>query len=125
MWIFKYCRKSIDGIKVKAPYALTTPDIISLNTSLYEMLLNGATHAAFEASSHGLDQGRLSGVSIDYAVLTSFSHDHLDYHRNMKSYFNSKMYLFKKLIKKNSKIITDEENEEFNAIKNIADKCLH
>ena len=89
--------KSIDGVKVKDPYALTTPDIISLNTSLYEMLLNGATHAAFEASSHGLDQGRLSGVSVDYAVLTSFSQDHLDYHKSIESYAKAKSILFKYL----------------------------
>ena len=40
----------------------------------------------------------------------------------MKSYFNAKMYLFKNLLKKNSKIITDEENKEFRIIKKIANK---
>jgi len=64
-----------------------------------------------------LHQKRLDNLDIKIGIFTNLSHDHLDYHKNMKSYFNSKMYLFKKLIKKNSRIITDEENKEFNVIK--------
>ena len=101
--------KSIDGIVVDEPSHLTTPDPISLNHSLSEMLLNGATHAAFEASSHGLDQGRLSGISIDYAVLTSFSQDHLDYHKSIEEYGNAKRILFKELQPKHSFIQIDSE----------------
>ena len=101
--------KSIDGKEVDEPSHLTTPDTISLNRSLSEMLLNGATHAAFEASSHGLDQGRLSGISIDYAVLTSFSLDHLDYHKNIEEYGNAKRILFKELQPKYSFIQIDSE----------------
>ena len=101
--------KSIDGKEVDEPYQLTTPDTISLNHSLSEMLLNGATHAAFEASSHGLDQGRLSGISIDYAVLTSFSQDHLDYHKTIEEYGNAKRLLFKELQPKHSFIQIDNE----------------
>ena len=101
--------KSIDGKEVDEPSNLTTPDTISLNRSLSEMLLNGATHAAFEASSHGLDQGRLSGMSIDYAVLTSFSLDHLDYHKTIEEYGNAKRILFKELQPKHSFIQIDSE----------------
>jgi len=101
--------KSIDGKQIKEPSFLTTPDPISLNNSLSEMLLNGATHAAFEASSHGLDQGRLSGINIDYAVLTSFSQDHLDYHKSIEEYGNAKSILFKELQPKNSFIQIDSE----------------
>ena len=40
-----------------------------------------------EASSHGtFTQGRLTGIDIDYAILTSFSQDHLDYHKDLKNY---------------------------------------
>ena len=101
--------KSIDGKIFNEPSYLTTPDPISLNKSLSEMLLNGTTHAAFEASSHGLDQGRLSGINIDYAVLTSFSQDHLDYHKSIKEYENAKSILFKELKPKNSFIQIDSE----------------
>ena len=53
-----------------------------------------------EASSHGLDQNRLDGLKFDIGIFTNLSHDHLDYHKNMKNYLNSKLYLFKHLIKK-------------------------
>ncbi len=99
--------KSIDGKIVSEPSALTTPDVITLNKSLSEMLINGATHAAFEASSHGLYQSRLSGISIDYAVLTSFSQDHLDYHKSIEEYGKAKAILFKQLQPKNSFIQID------------------
>ena len=101
--------KSINGKVVDEPSYLTTPNSISLNHSFSEMLLNGATHAAFEASSHGLDQGRLSGISIDYAVLTSFSQDHLDYHKSLEKYGNAKKILFKELQPKHSFIQIDSE----------------
>ncbi len=101
--------KSIDGKTVNESSALTTPDSISLNKSLFQMLSSGATHAAFEASSHGLDQGRLTGINIDYAVLTSFSQDHLDYHNSLEEYGNAKSILFKELEPKNSIIQIDSE----------------
>ena len=75
-----------------------------------------------EASSHGLQQHRLDNLHINVGIFTNLSHDHLDYHKKMQSYFSSKMYLFKSLLKKNSKIITDEDNKEFTTIKNIANK---
>ena len=53
-----------------------------------------------EASSHGLKQNRLDGLLFDIGIFTNLSHDHLDYHKTMKDYLNSKLYLFKKLIKK-------------------------
>ena len=73
-----------------------------------------------EASSHGLEQGRLDNLNINTGIFTNLSHDHLDYHKNMQSYFNAKMHLFKNLLKKNSKIITDEDNKEFKIIKKIS-----
>ena len=60
-----------------------------------------------EASSHGLDQGRLSYLKFNSVVFTNFSRDHLDYHKSMKSYLNAKLILFKKNLKANSNIICD------------------
>ena len=73
-----------------------------------------------EASSHGLKQNRLDGLLFDIGIFTNLSHDHLDYHKNFKDYLNSKLYLFRKLLKKNSNIITDQSIPEFNKIKNIS-----
>ena len=73
-----------------------------------------------EASSHGLLQGRLDGINFKAGVFTNFSQDHLDYHKSMTNYFNSKMILFSKLLKKNSYVITDDQLKEFSKIKKIA-----
>ena len=97
-------------------------DPLSLHKYLQILAKNKVTHVILEASSHGLAQKRLDNLNIKTGIFTNLSHDHLDYHKNMKSYFNSKMYLFKNLLNKNSRIITDEENKEFKIIKRIAHK---
>jgi len=101
---------------------LTSMDPLSLHKNLEVLARNKVNHVILEASSHGLKQKRLDNLNIKTGIFTNLSHDHLDYHQNMRSYFNSKMYLFKSLLKKNSTIITDEENKEFKFIKNIANK---
>ena len=85
---------------------------------------NKVNHVILEASSHGLDQKRLDNLNIKIGIFTNLSHDHLDYHKSMKSYLNSKMYLFNNLLNKKSKIITDEDNKEFKIIKKIAKKGI-
>ena len=94
-------------------------DPLSLHKNLQILAKNKAKNVILEASSHGLAQKRLDNLKYKTGIFTNLSHDHLDYHKNMKSYFNSKMYLFRNLLKKNSKIITDEDNKEFKIIKKL------
>jgi len=101
---------------------LTSVDPISLHKNLEILARNNIRYVILEASSHGLDQKRLDNLNIKIGIFTNLSHDHLDYHKNMKSYLKSKMYLFNNLLNKNSKIITDENNKEFKIIENIAKK---
>ena len=82
----------------------------------------GIDNVIIEASSHGLVQGRLKGINFKAGIFTNFSQDHLDYHHTMKNYFNSKMILFSKLLKKNKKVIVDEKINEFSKIKKICFK---
>ena len=72
---------------------LTTPDAITLQSSLASLLSKGCTMAALEASSHGLSQMRLGGTKIKIAAYTNLSRDHLDYHPSMVSYLNAKRRL--------------------------------
>src|SRR3546814_1390316 len=58
----------------------------------------GITHAAFEASSHGLAQYRTEGLPVQAGAFTNLSRDHLDYHGDMESYFEAKMRLFDEVI---------------------------
>ena len=101
---------------------LTSMDPLSLHKNLQILVRNNVNHVILEASSHGLEQKRLDNLNINTGIFTNLSHDHLDYHKNIKSYFNAKMYLFKNLLKKDSKIITDEENKEFKIIEIIANR---
>jgi len=73
---------------------LTTPDVLTLHRSLVRLRDAGAAVAAIEASSIGIDQGRLDGVRIAFAGFTNLTHDHLDYHQNMAQYRAAKFSLF-------------------------------
>ncbi len=82
----------------EAPLAHTTPDAVTLQKMLADAAEAGITHAAMEASSHGLDQRRLDGVRLTAAGFTNLSQDHLDYHPDMEAYFHAKAALFTRLL---------------------------
>ncbi|MEM1244116.1 MAG: Mur ligase family protein, partial [Pseudomonadota bacterium] len=77
------------------PSLHTTPSPIAIQKQLYEFNQDKVAFVIIEASSHGLDQGRLNGVEIDIAIFTNLTRDHLDYHGDMQSYGNAKAKLFK------------------------------
>ncbi len=81
-----------------APLAHTTPEPITLHCTLAQAAENGITHAAMEASSHGLDQRRLDGVTLKAAGFTNFTQDHLDYHETFEAYFDAKAALFARVL---------------------------
>ena len=99
---------------------ITTLDPIKLSSLLKDLYKKKIEYVIMEASSHGLKQNRLDGLLFDIGIFTNLSHDHLDYHKNMNNYLNSKLYLFKELIKKNGNIITDANIPEKQKIKDIA-----
>ncbi|MDE1992637.1 MAG: UDP-N-acetylmuramoyl-L-alanyl-D-glutamate--2,6-diaminopimelate ligase, partial [Rhizobiaceae bacterium] len=82
--------------------SLTTPDPVSLHQLLAELADEGVTHAAMEASSHGLDQFRLDGVKLAAAAFTNLGRDHMDYHPTVEDYMAAKMRLFRDLLPKGS-----------------------
>ncbi len=77
---------------------LTTPDIVTFLSNMSGLRREGITHAAFEASSHGLAQYRTEGLPVAAAAFTNLSRDHLDYHGDMDSYFDAKMRLFDEVV---------------------------
>jgi len=81
-----------------APSGHTTPEPITLHRLLAEAASAGITHAAMEASSHGLDQRRLDGVRLKAAGFTNLTQDHLDYHGTMEDYFLAKSGLFTRVL---------------------------
>ena len=82
------------GLNSLVETQLTTPDAVSLQRMLAQLQHAGAKVVALEASSHGLEEGRLDAVHIDVAVLTNFGRDHLDYHKSVDAYKKAKARLF-------------------------------
>ena len=100
----------------------TTSDPIQLSSILKNLKKKKIEYVIMEASSHGLKQNRLDGLLFDVGIFTNFSHDHLDYHKNMKNYLESKLYLFNNLIKKKGNIITDAVIPQQKQIRKISIK---
>ncbi len=95
---------------------LTTPDPVSLHKLLAELAREGVTHAAMEASSHGLDQHRLDGVKLAAAAFTNLGRDHMDYHPTVEHYLASKMRLFSLLPKGAPAVIFADDPYSLHAI---------
>ena len=110
----------IQTIFNKTPVSNTTLDPIKLSTCLKKLKKQKIDNVILEASSHGLKQNRLDGLEFKTGIFTNLSLDHLDYHKNFKDYLKSKLYLFEKLLKKNSNVITDLEIPEYKNIKKIS-----
>jgi len=98
---------------------LTSPDTITLHKHLNFLKKKKIQNVIIESSSHGLCQKRLHHINFKGAIFTNFSQDHLDYHKNMKSYLDAKLILFKEILKKNSTIISDKEIKQFSILKKI------
>jgi UDP-N-acetylmuramoyl-L-alanyl-D-glutamate--2,6-diaminopimelate ligase/murE/murF fusion protein len=82
---------------------MTTPEALDLQRILAEMLRHGVTHAVMEVSSHAIELYRVKNCQFDLAVFTNLSQDHLDFHGNMESYWQSKKKLFTEYLAKASK----------------------
>lgn len=101
------------------PLAHTTPEPITLHRALAQAAANGVTHAAMEASSHGLEQRRLDGVHLAAAGFTNFTQDHLDYHETFDAYFAAKAGLFRRVLPEEGVAVInmdDPRGEEMRAV---------
>ena len=99
----------INGLKIKKNFSNTTFDPIEINNILQKLKQKKIDNVILEASSHGLNQNRLYGLKFDVGIFTNLSRDHLDYHKTFQNYLNSKLILFRKLMKKNSCAIYDDK----------------
>jgi UDP-N-acetylmuramoyl-L-alanyl-D-glutamate--2,6-diaminopimelate ligase len=100
--------------------SLTTPDPVALHRSVDRLAGDGVSHLAIEASSHGLDQYRLDGLSIAAAGFTNITRDHLDYHPDFQAYFAAKLRLFEALVEPNGAAIVDADHEHAPTVINAA-----
>lgn len=72
----------------------TTPDSVTINAYLSQMVNENIEYCFMEVSSHGIHQKRTEGLDFDGAIFTNLSHDHLDYHKTFAEYRNVKKKLF-------------------------------
>lgn len=76
------------------PYEYTTPDYVSMNRYLKQMVDSGVKFCVLEASSQGLEQNRLYGIDFNSVVFTNLTHEHLDFHGTMENYYQMKKKAF-------------------------------
>jgi UDP-N-acetylmuramoyl-L-alanyl-D-glutamate--2,6-diaminopimelate ligase len=101
---------------------LTTPDAVTLANTLAALAGLGVSHAALEASSHGIEQSRLDGLRIEAAGFTNLTRDHLDYHGSLEAYRGAKLRLFDTLLPRGAAAVAmaDMERETLAALQAIA-----
>ena len=104
-----------------APLAHTTPEPITLHRCLAEAAENGVTHAAMEASSHGLEQRRLDGVHLTAAGFSNFTQDHLDYHETFEAYFAAKAGLFDRVLPQDGTVVINMSDPKGAEVRKIAE----
>jgi UDP-N-acetylmuramoyl-L-alanyl-D-glutamate--2,6-diaminopimelate ligase len=101
--------------------SLTTPDAITLHHLLDDCAGQSITHAAVEASSHGIELHRLDHVRLKAGGFTNLSRDHLDYHLTMEAYLAAKMGLFTNLLPVGAAAVLNADIPEFAALKDAAE----
>ena len=114
----------------------TTPDSLTINKVLSEMVNKGVEICFMEVSSHGIHQKRTTGLFFEGGIFTNLTHDHLDYHRSFAEYRDVKKSFFDKMPKSSFALVNiDDKNGEVMlqncsakkysyAIKTVADYTL-
>ena len=89
----------------------TTPDSLTINKALHQMVLKGVAYCFMEVSSHGIHQKRTAGLHFEGGVFTNLSHDHLDYHKTFAEYRDIKKLFFDQLPKTSFALVNiDDKN---------------
>jgi len=80
------------------PSTHTTPDVISLNALLKQMVDAGCEYAFMEVSSHAIHQQRVAGLEFAGGIFSNITHDHLDYHKTFEEYIRVKKSFLRRTI---------------------------
>lgn len=111
----------VDSEQFKATH--TTPDSLTINYYLYQMVNSGVDYCFMEVSSHGIHQKRTEGLYFEGGVFTNLTHDHLDYHETFAEYRDVKKSFFDQLPKSAFALTNiDDKNGEVMLQNTIAKK---
>lgn len=113
--------RNLQGPDYRGPLAHTTPEPVSLHKLLAGLAEMGVTHAAMEASSHGLAQHRLDGVRLSAAAFLNLTRDHLDYHADRAEYGAAKLRLFSELLPEGATAAINADDPLFPSAEAIAE----
>lgn len=116
----------MDGALGHVDGGMTTLPPKQLAQTLAKLQAEGVQVVAMEASSHGLDQGRLVGQKLQAGAFTNLTRDHLDYHETFEKYFQAKQNLFSEILQTDDFAILNADIPEYTALKQLAEtKGLH
>ncbi|MEL6475933.1 MAG: UDP-N-acetylmuramoyl-L-alanyl-D-glutamate--2,6-diaminopimelate ligase [Pseudomonadota bacterium] len=110
----------VEGEGFDEPLSHTTPEPITLHALLARLAEKGCSHAAMEASSHGLAQHRLDGVRLRAAALTNITRDHMDYHASHADYVAAKLRLFGEVLPSDGVVVTNADDATLPQVHEIA-----
>ncbi len=105
---------------------LTTPGLLDLFKTLNDLKEQNIDYVVMEASSHGINQGRINNIDLACAAFTNFGRDHLDYHQTSENYFLAKMKLFKDILPSDAPaLIFDDDKYSKDVINTIKEYNKH
>lgn len=104
----------------------TTPDSLSINRFLSEMVNSNVRYCFMEVSSHGIDQNRTDGLIFKGGIFTNLTHDHLDYHESFENYRDTKKRFFDSLSNNSFALTNNDDKNGMVMLQNtIADKYTY
>lgn len=106
----------IKGDDAPIPSPNTTPNNVSLHRELKELADDGVAYTVIEASSHGLHQCRLGGLSFEVAGFTNLTRDHMDYHKTFEDYLDAKLILFRQNLLENGTAVLNADIDVYGKI---------
>ena len=104
----------------------TTPDSLSINRFLSQMVNSNVRYCFMEVSSHGIDQNRTDGLDFKGGIFTNLTHDHLDYHESFENYRDTKKQFFDSLSNNSFALTNNDDKNGMVMLQNtIADKYTY
>ena len=107
-------------------FHVTTPEAPQIQQLLRKMVDHGLTHVVIEATSHGLEQDRVSACDFDLSVVTNITHEHFDYHGDYEHYLNAKAALLTGLVDTSDKkrgnyriAVINQDDQSYEYLKRI------
>ncbi|MFA6304060.1 MAG: UDP-N-acetylmuramoyl-L-alanyl-D-glutamate--2,6-diaminopimelate ligase [Legionella sp.] len=115
-----------DGSMIWSPNEnITVPDTLSMHDILQCLPSKGVNHVAAEATSHALYDYRLSGIPASIGAFTNVTQEHLDFHKNMETYFQVKMRLFDEVLESGSYAVLNADSDWFERAYQICKNKKH